>query len=842
MEYSAELRRGQYVIDLSGGVFSLMRDFVPPALVEDVSISEGSSLNKWGGARLIRRKSSSREFSFRVKVQGTSIAQTEKEAERLINFLKSGKRRKPVYFGWRSEEIVPFQPIYGTFGSAHYSEVVAVLMAEPSGGFGAGDLRSYRMFVDISIQINPPESLRQVAAYGSGGVLEDIWTSPDGVSRGMIAAEGTTNLHTNPRIQSPGGGTWNYGSNVKIRTQTSTGEGVFLDVITWLTAIGATLNTYTQFISLAASTHTLYYYVRLRDGGAVTSAHVQIIYNGTLRTTTYEAIGNGVYRIRASVTGTGANAETGIEIKNGKTIALLFAQAEAKTYPTPPCHGHLPGCSWSSVEDGSSSTRVNGLVELYYSKTFYNEEGTFIIAVKMNNPYDLLPNFIVLDSSGTVSMQLKYDAATDKWQFTDGVTTLADATVDQFSIGAIRVLAASWAPGGMQLFRNGSRVANTANFNRDNFGTKIAIGSIAGTPSSYANATVLGFGIYNRAVTQTQGEALTAALLAHVQGSDGFGQRFSPIPYVWGPGTFTGSFDTCTGLVGATQEYNWCFVAGVPGTLPAKVKASFAIANGSFGFFESAFWMGLTKISYSNFAEYTLRHFLDMSGVTDTGNACGNAYKSIALPTATPRASSGLEKSISDYLISEMIGNFHFFVRMKADAAHTVNVGFYLRFNGTPIWTEDKVISVGTGYKLYYIGKLGLDFSTELFDMGAGELSVGWGVNFGCADASGSLHIDFAAVINGAMQVLDIESVDMPGGGSTAAYAEAVTFEGLEMQLNQSTANPIRNGELIEVEPDMYNMLSVFLGDDAAAHDIGWFGYLLPGGDGLLVTPRWAFS
>jgi hypothetical protein len=67
-DYVCELRCGKDQLSLDTAPYSIMSDFVPPALAQDVSISTGSSANPYSGGRRVRRKSMPREYSFSVRI------------------------------------------------------------------------------------------------------------------------------------------------------------------------------------------------------------------------------------------------------------------------------------------------------------------------------------------------------------------------------------------------------------------------------------------------------------------------------------------------------------------------------------------------------------------------------------------------------------------------------------------------------------------------------------------------------------------------------------------------------------------------------------------------------
>lgn len=830
MAFYCALQREKYKLIISEDPFTLTRDFTPPELVESANVTVGTSANRYRGAKLQNLKSLSTEFSFTVIVRGDTSMQVEEAGKELIDFLRSGDSRYPVYLLFRPELNTSFEPVHGVFGKMLRAKVVRVISASKSGQYyGSGNFREHALFIQISVLINPPEGDRLLVAVAKGGVTEEWWTSPLGKSRGVMVPEATTNLHTDPIMMGSG---WTFGSNIIYEQisdpdHTSLGENAYRII-----SKGTTNNTVTQSLTLTAVTHTAYYHVKKQDLSAVTDTDCAVIYNGVQRTSFYYAIGNGWYRVSASYTGTGGAAAAGLIVFNTKAIYLGHAQCEAKGYPTAPCHGYMPDSSWTSTPHASTSARLVASLKLDLSRFFSQLFGTIRIEWKADRNYDQLPANIYLfdtgDGTPTQRLRLLYDTATSKWTATDTAFSAVSNLADQFSTGAKRIFYVTWGPSGIKLYEQGVLRGSSSFLPAapGSFGDYLYLGSTA-TPANHANGTIMGFAHWDYELTATEVSADSGNITGWMNGGDGFGKYVDPIAYLWNKdGDW--NFDN---LNDSTRD-NWGYAGSIPGSLPAKTEWS--IDPNSTVVFNKAFWMGAKTLTYKNFRKHEKRYWVEGSGTADVGNASGDAYYNINLPTTLPR--SGLTTSLESFAANEMDGNFHFFIRAKANAAHTVNVGFFITYRGINVYSTDKVIALDATYRLFYIGKLAIKPFLEILRYN--EMDIEWAVNFGCADGGGSLHIDFACVMNGKMLWLDAQFNDIPGGSGSTTYPLGFRLQEKDMIMDYSGYVPIMTGDDINLEPGVYNLMSFLFADDAGAHSLSEYSHI----SSIYVTPRWAFA
>ena len=633
MGYIAKLTRGAHEIDLNSGQYALALDYSPPAANMLLSIAAGTSANRYGGGVLMGRRLAPQGLSLPVRVKGDSSAEVEAGIRRLARFLEgAGDVGEPTYFLWRPHDAIPYEPKHGQFGASVRVELLGAETYAKWDRYGHATAREHVAVVIIPLVVNPAiNGKRMRAGSAVGGVLENVLSSPDGISRGLMISEETTNKSTNPVF---GHATWNNGwtSGAGLISEKNTDKEFILpgaDASAKLTRISATNRMFYQSLNLGnTNQHTHTAYVEKVDGTIATATEVRIWY-GSGQTSTYKYLGNGITRVRWTGAGIASATDTGVELlSSSTTIYLLGYQVEEKSYPTVICWGDIHGCSWTGTAHASTSTRTAARVRWPASNLLDIGEFTIVLSwMPDRDSSDFTGAATRLIHDGTMYVGL---TTTPAYQFFDGVNTITGGAVS-FSAGGIEVLHFVAGPSGLCIYRNGALYATGSTYTPRTFGTYLYLGS-SSTPGSHTNGTYLGFHTYAHAITDTQALAGYNNLAQAAQGGDGYGQRIDSIFAFW---TKDGDdqVDNANPDANLPSDLdNYGILLGVPGDLPAETEiiATTSISMDS----SNAGGVGLSILEVPYDKTINMHDFYgEGSGVADVGNSSDNAYEQVSVGT-----------------------------------------------------------------------------------------------------------------------------------------------------------------------------------------------------------------
>jgi len=631
----AKLVRGTYSLDLNSGPYSLPLDFAPPAISEMAQIGLGTSANKYGGGKLVDSRLLPRDYSFDVDVEGLSNAQCEQAVDRLDAFLRSGTESEPVYFIWKPDNNISIDPSWGQFGAARRCKVLHGHCEKSGELYGLEENRKKWIFAEVNLKINPPEGLRQRVGSATGGILEDIWSSPDGISRGLMIPEATTTKITNPVF---GNADWDL--------NWITGAGLIsaqnidpiycltgLSSSANLTAISATNNTFLISINAGnTNKHSFSIYVMMPDKSAPTSSIIQVGVNGSYYSPTFQNLGDGLYcAYYDNFDGIASALNFGLKITNGYTVYLLGVQLEEKAYHTPLCYGDLMGCSWTSTVHASTSSRTAARLKVAIADTGLSAgEGSIVVVVRLDatqaHPNDMMI-FDLRDGSNTNALVSKYDSADDKFKFIYNNGSNAIATAAQtFAAGSIFVIHFTWGNGVMGLYVNGVMIDDDYAYTPKSLGANLWIGSNYSSTSQLVGS-LLGFHNFKLKLSTTEVANDYANILQHISSGDGLGQRLESIPWIF---SIDGD-ETMENFCDATHR-DWCVAGGIPGSLPADTI--FELENSVTG--RSIIIGNHNAPIFVNPANY----FLDLSGTAEA----------TALGDQVEQSSIGVSEYYSGYI------------------------------------------------------------------------------------------------------------------------------------------------------------------------------------------------
>jgi hypothetical protein len=823
MDYVASLVKGRREFDLGGnGVFKLGRGFMPPAVAESYSIADGTAGNAYGGGRRVGRKGSVMQYALPLHAEGGSNAGIERGLDELNSFLgEAGDEHEPVYFRFRPKSSMGGEPL---LGSADASRQVKVLGGRVFKGdtYWQGRTREARVAnCQALLTLDPilESAVDQYAGSAMGGVIEDWVGTVNGFSRGVIVAPAVDNRFPNPIFSH---GTYDTGWSVTnaalLKTRvTEKRLRLFGAASVLLINTAATDHALVSWLTLTVATYTVSFYVRKADGSAVTSADC-VVWNEVEVTSTFTHVGNGWYRVSGSFTGAASAKSIGIRVKARKMLYADGFQCELGDYATPLCHGDLFGHSWSGTQHNSTSSRAVGRLR-YDEWVLKARDFTWWVAVKVNRSSAAIGSNVRLLYEETSNARLSVEASTGRVLWTDNVNT-ANGAATAFAAGDILIIHATLDDGGLKLYRNGAADGSgSAAFEVLSGATRLYIGS-SDSPAEHCGFTFLGAGTRDRAMSAGEVAAHYADMAERARGGDGLGQRVDWLPYLHtedGDGTLDNADDS-------TRE-NTGVIAGVAGNMPARTMFRLYTPNLS-----TSVWLGLHSDRLDDFQKMARRWYLEASGTADA-NASGGEYESMSAPTGT-RPFVEIAVDTPD----NVRGEFHYFLRAKRSAAAEAAAGYYLQYNGGYIWLEaNKVLNPTTSYRWWYLGKLSFEPPARM--MPENELNLNLGINIEDLNASGSFHFDYGMVINGKVAKLNLELTSRPGETKVAsAYPNYLRVQGKQVILDVGVFLGYLQGDVIEVEPERYNLLTGALADDGGLH-------VLTAGitvSEVRITPRWA--
>lgn len=799
MDYTAYFQRGRYKLHLNTAPFAL-DDFYPPAILEAANIAEGTSANQYGGASLVDKRALSSDFSFSVRVTGTTSGKINTDIGRLDTFIRSGSEAEPVYFCWRAENIISYEPLWGQQGATKRCRVVNGNVNYSMRWYLEGNARQEALFVDVTLLINPPEGAEQIAAQAKGFVYEDIIGAVAGTSRGVRVMDAATNKITNPVFEH---GTWNndWTAAANIIEEKNTDKQFVL----WgsssakLHAYGAAGNGYTMLINVGnTNQHVLQAWVKKEDSSAVTATDV-VLYYGDQQATTYYSLGDGWYMLWCLVTGVAAGTATGIYVKSKYSVYLAGVQLLEKSYPRPMIYGDELGCSWAGTAHDSTSASAAAHFRLPMANTINHGGGTIRFVWRApcaSTAYGTNNRFFETDTS---LFRFLWDNDNEYYIFNDGTNSINSAATT-FAANDEIVFHLTWGPTGLVVYRNGTAIAAGATYTAPTTGTYLYIGSAADV-TLHSNGMYFDFQTWARPMSGTE----VAADYANVAPLVGADLNISRMPYFW-----TKDGDSVLDNCDDSTRDNWGVVGGVPGSLPARAKLQFSVSSPN----TSLLSLVCGVIPFHQFLVPSRpQYYFDLSETGDATSSGGEYETDI----------NGKNTVITNAFFIQP-NKYNYFIRAKAGSSTTVAVTPKYFYTAAQLLAGDsKTITTQTTMRIYYLGSIRLQYPSTIPD------TINY---FGFGFATGTnLDVDYYAAYPG-------EILQIAKNGNYDYF----NIEGLA-GFNYDTASllgliPAMVGDEIEFAPGNYNMLWSVLGADGEATAIGDTTTF----SAIYVTPRWALA
>jgi len=667
-----------------------------------------------------------------------------------------------------------------------------------------GARRAKAVVATFNLTIQPyAVGKQQRVCSALGGVLEDKLGTVDGLSRGLSVPEAATNLHINPVFGNATYDTgWTTGSNL-IKTQVTDAAFVpfgFSGVR--LSTASTTNNHFTESITLTAASYRLSYYLIAPDRSALSATQVQVSYDGVAQSSTYTSLGNGLYVVEASVTGTAAAHTCGIVVKQYATVIIVGAQCELKAYRTPLAHGDLLGCAWSSTAHASSTTRTAARVSVPTAGLL--SAAPFTVRVVWKSGSNIANGMMILDArDGSHANGLKVDiTATPQFRIAFSGSSVSSGVL--VATYTTYILHAVWNGSTITLYVNGATIgASSAISTLSDQGAALCFGTDYST-ANHAGGTFGGAAIFDVALSATQvanDYANAAAVVAD-------GARLESVPWLW-----TKDGDNVVDNCNDSTRDNWCVVGGVGGTSPARTVISMQLSD----YLSTVGPIALSLLDvreFSNTVNATL--MADSDGTVDAGS-CGGSYEALSVSTTDTTPDDLIRAYFRDlagktFVLVARIKNAGSGLLMKGD----------LSIANMVTSTAWKSIPNNAAYRLFYTDELRVPDNTPA-QAGLSNATKRMTIDVAFKRATGTANIDIdfthllvrplalISYINptttaGVMLVGNkVYTLDEPVIGTASSPSDFYEYGKL-------------TGDAIEFVPERMNVLTSFIGLNASSN------------------------
>jgi len=813
-----KLTKGARTLDLNDQTkYFLGQDFFPPPVNLIPSFAEGSSSNRAGGATLISTRAVNRSLSFSVMVVGASVREMARAVNDIQYFLsQAGNAGEPVYLEYKaSSSDITTKPLWGQDGWLIYQ--VEYGIASVGNEYAMLNRLATNLIAQLSLVIRPYAlGIKQRLASATGGILEDTIGTVDGQSRGLIVPEAMTNKMTNPIF---GHGTWNNGwTGLTLATQNTDVDFLLFGLNSAKLIYASGTSTWTQSINVGnTNTHTLSCYAKRPDGAAVTASDVSLYY-GAGKTTSYESVGNGWYRLTATFAGINAATATGVTMVANRSVYVDGFQIEEKAYVTPLAYGDMLGCAWTSTAHASTSTRTVARTRVIDDDIFNPAQGCIRIVYKFTVGLATLTTqrLFTLDNSGTTFLAQYGSGA--QILYRDGTTTLTPA-ISNPAEGAIDILHFVWGPSGIVVYRNGSSIASNATYTPVSGQTNLYIGSTEGV-TTHGNGIFMDFTVFDRELSSTE-VAADYSNIAQVTTGD---QRVGSVPWLW---SSDGDDDVVNHNDTDANDDNYIVCGGIPGSAPA---VTFISGNTSTGWItDPTLYMWL--MDTDKFLD-PIELVNDLSGSADANSSGGEYYAAgvaSSVANALNKSASPLLGFINAFAGREMANLVRLYDEGSGLTMATIHAA------PIPIISDYKSFATAASFGLYLTPFVAVQDSPPGFiDYDLAPASFRPGISLLRSGASATFRIDYSMAVSRPFLTLTAPS----GLGEAGFY-----YQGRRAATYDPTAagSPYKyplnlQGDIIEFSPNRYNTLLTLVGDATHNPTIATVVAYAK----VVVTPRWS--
>lgn len=618
-----------------------LSSFSPPTSYYETVYGQASD---WGQQR-VSEAERNLAWGFGINLYGTNATEV-KRAERILQaFLsRAGDESDPLYFAWRPFGDYEFEPTHGTHGKYARYEIVEGYVILPREyhtllARGQGFVKA-----EVRLTIKPMSQRRILSGMAAGNILEEIYKTANGQSRGVRLNSARTNYFKNPTFDHPS--TWNTGwtagGDLYEDQNTDPRYCLFgrssVRLVYDGTAGGGASDCYLSSVT-AGSTNAMVIscFVKKIDGEALQSSDFFFVKGTTsiigMGSGAPLDVGDGWWWAWVTTTGEVGATDFGVRLSTGGRFLFFDGfQIEFGTVPTFLLHGDQVGANWSGTPFESTSVASAASSLKYPRKILFPSysEGTLRAIWKPDFTARYTSagaNFMLVSDD---NLELFYDGTNNRFAFTDG-TQSCNSTSTILGNNTIYTLHATFdSTNGLKLYLNGALVGSNATYTLPALADAADYFRVGANSSGlHILGTFYGFATFAREMTAAEVLAdytQAAALLAD-------DMRVDDIPWTW---TKNGN-----GLVynqNDQNEGNYFITGGITGdVITPEIIATL-----------SDDWATVTQMHFGRMAidqrdfsqiipgiqgNATNLLFHDESGVVDA-NASGGEHKSRTLSTS----------------------------------------------------------------------------------------------------------------------------------------------------------------------------------------------------------------
>lgn len=498
----------------------------------------------------------------------------------------TGRIKEPVYLGVKVYDGNEYDTVFGRgwqwkrLYGLNMEDMAAIRM-EMGGGWTASMGVARVRTLDLSFRAAPVMGVSGEKIY-TWETLQDRWVGtgmgairPDD-DGGVLLEIPITNKIPNSDFENEADrdNGWSVSNASLTRTENTTrDEFIYAGFASIILSENGTADRYYSVSVNVGNTnkHSLMCVAKCLDGKAVDATICQLYYNAAL-TTTYEALGDGWYLLKAeNFNGINAGTNCGILVKQDKEVAVDCFDLQESARLTTHVYGNM-GYGYTFSGTSHTSTSVRAAAALVYRndestapRAIPESKGTMLFVVETwQASADCPLNAYLLY---TTTKELLWEQANQRFGFTDGFQWARTGAIT-FAKGDVLFVFAQWGPSGLGVYVYDSDgvllgSGTYATYNSNDI-TYFLIGSDTGVggPGYEWNAP-----IYE---VQSWGENLTQAQMQErVKCGWGSGE----LPFI--NGVTENIIYNRDGTDNSVSYNNWFDANNVPGDFPAACKLLF---------------------------------------------------------------------------------------------------------------------------------------------------------------------------------------------------------------------------------------------------------------------------